>query len=387
MTIADLAILGGGCSGLSLGRELARAEASGRRIPKTVILEPRLTYTDDRTWCFWATPDHSHAHLVRHHWHAWEFSTEGQSAIQKSQDNTSYQCISAGAFYSEAIEAIERADRVTLKLRTRVKSVSTHSNHVVVETCGGTLRSKWVVDTRPQSFGRDDREVLRQVFVGAEVRTERDAFDPLVAGLMTNMCVDDLRFRFTYLLPFSRRHALVEETRFSTQDIPRDRLLSDLDDTLSNRIKCGGVETLRTEAGCILMTTEMGSSGGSDRVVLAGTVGGAVRASSGYAFLRIQRWARHCASRLYAGAGPVAHPAEPIWRSSVDRLFLRVLCVQPGVTPSLFMSLGSSLSAKTLVRFLSDDCRPIDFIRVASVLPKRPFLRELIPSIKWGRSL
>jgi lycopene beta-cyclase len=203
---------------------------------------------------------------------------------------------------------------------------------------------------------------------------------------MTDMKVDELGFRFTYLLPFSERQALVEETRFSCQTVSRDRLHSDLDATLATLVT-GSVEKLRTEAGCIPMTTERASSKGVDRVVRAGTTGGAVRASSGYAFFRIHTWAARCADQVRGGGGPIAHPAEPAWRSAVDRLFLRVLRVQPELTPSLFMSMGRHLSAKTMVRFLSDDCRPRDFLRVAGVLPKRPFLRELMLSLKEGQLL
>jgi hypothetical protein len=46
--------------------------------------------------------------------------------------------------------------------------------------------------------------------------------------------------------------------------------------------------------------------------------------------------------------------------------------------------MGQHLSAKTMVRFLSDDCRPADFVKVASVLPKRPFLRELLLAWRQG---
>lgn len=112
-------------------------------------------------------------------------------------------------------------------------------------------------------------------------------------------------------------------------------------------------------------------------VVTAGTAGGAVRPSSGYAFLRIQAWAAACAERVQAGEAPIPHPPEPHWRRGADQLFLRVIRAQLDVAPIAFMAMARHLQPRLLVRFLSDDSTFADFVRVASVLPKAPFLRAL----------
>ncbi len=51
------------------------------------------------------------------------------------------------------------------------------------------------------------------------------------------------------------------------------------------------------------------------------------------------------------------------------------------------MSMGKYLSVKTMVWFLSDDCRFSDFVRVVNALPKAPFLRELAMSWRQRRLL
>ena len=117
---ADLIILGGGCAGLSLAQRLAES-SSGIRV---LVLESREAYHHDRTWCFWAGPNHRNAHLVKNHWDAWGFSTDGQQAVQRSRDGTSYQCIPADGFYRHAMQLIEQSDRIALKLGTRVNNVS-----------------------------------------------------------------------------------------------------------------------------------------------------------------------------------------------------------------------------------------------------------------------
>jgi lycopene beta-cyclase len=78
---------------------------------------------------------------------------------------------------------------------------------------GADLRGRWVFDTRPTPPARPGRVALLQHFRGWRVRTAQDRFDPSVAGLM------DFRppqprggVAFGYVLPTSRREALVEYT-------------------------------------------------------------------------------------------------------------------------------------------------------------------------------
>ncbi len=188
---ADLIIVGGGCAGLSLASKLARLADRHR----TIIIEPRKSYHHDRTWCFWGKRDHQHAHLIAHRWFAWRFTTGAYAATQVSADGTSYQCLPSKHFYDDAIGVIEQSDQVALELGVIVEGVADCSTYVDVHTSNGTLRSRWVVDTRPPSNRADNHALMNQLFVGAEVQTSQDCFDPSATGLMEDMSVDDLGFR------------------------------------------------------------------------------------------------------------------------------------------------------------------------------------------------
>ena len=67
----DIAILGGGCAGLSLARELTNLSYSKR----VIVIEPRTIYEHDRTWCFWAEAQHSLSEIVSNKWQHWRFSS------------------------------------------------------------------------------------------------------------------------------------------------------------------------------------------------------------------------------------------------------------------------------------------------------------------------
>ena len=70
----DLAIVGGGCAGLSLACELERQQDRHSKL-SVMIIEPRLVHQHDRTWCFWARKLGADKALVAHSWPAWRFST------------------------------------------------------------------------------------------------------------------------------------------------------------------------------------------------------------------------------------------------------------------------------------------------------------------------
>jgi len=58
----DLIIIGGGCAGLSLAARLSRY---GGDAPRTLVVDSRTSYTNDRTWCFWKLPGASALDLVQ----------------------------------------------------------------------------------------------------------------------------------------------------------------------------------------------------------------------------------------------------------------------------------------------------------------------------------
>jgi lycopene beta-cyclase len=112
-------------------------------------------------------------------------------------------------------------------------------------------------------------------------------------------------------------------------------------------------------------------------VVLAGIAGGALRDASGYAFLRIQRWATACADSLARGEAPAPHPVEPWVRRQMDRIFLQAVRAHPERTAEYFMAMAKGAAPKRLLRFLTDRATVGDLIGIIASLPLRPFLAQL----------
>ena len=75
----DVAILGGGMSGLALACHLDERNAQGnQRIRKAVVLEPRTDYQRDKTWCYWQQLPGLFDQAITHTWSRWEVRSAGR---------------------------------------------------------------------------------------------------------------------------------------------------------------------------------------------------------------------------------------------------------------------------------------------------------------------
>lgn len=344
------------------------------------IVEPRTHYEDDRSWCFWRPEHHDLSDLVSHSWDSWCFSGDTGPAISHRVAGLRYQYVRGIDFYERALQRIESAANI----RTHV---GVHATELVplgdgpdalvrVETDRGSIQARYVIDTRPRPMPA----VLYQSFSGVEIESEHPLpFDPREVGLMDSMATDAGGMHFRYTLPLGPTRAVVEWTRFSTTPVPRAILSRELDAELEV-LGLAGARVIRREGGILPMGT-LGAPPEVPRGVLfAGNSGGALRAASGYGFLRIQNWARACADVLERGGPPVGHPAEPWLRRSMDRIFLQAVRADPERVPEYFLALAGGVPAAALVRFLSDSARLTDYAHLIASLPKVPFLSQIAPS-------
>jgi lycopene beta-cyclase len=381
---AELVILGAGCAGLSLAARLARSArgahpGAGHDV---IVVDPRTEYTDDRSWCFWRPERHDLADLVSHSWPGWRFSDRAGSVAHHRVDGLHYQYVRGRDFYARARERIASSPSVRLHSGVTAHGIHAEDGTVRVQTDHGQLVARQVVDTRP----RTTDALLYQSFSGVEIESEHPlSFDPREVGLMDDMAADSEGMRFRYTLPFGEHRALVEWTRFGTAPTPFELLAAELEAELA-RLGLGGARVIRREQGVLAMGDARPGPPPMAGVHLAGIGGGALRAASGYGFLRIQNWARMCAARLDRGEPAVGHPPEPWLRRSMDRLFLQAVRADPERTPEYFMALARGVSAPSLVRFLSDGARPDDYARLIAALPTLPFIQQLFSRPTIGAS-
>ena len=369
---ADLVILGGGLAGLSLAERLARRGAGGR----VVVVEPRERYVDDRSWAFWTPPHSRLAESATARWTQWRFGVRGGAHVIAAAPGWCYALVRSAAFYDAALDAIEGSPNVTLLRGARAGSIDRGDEGLRVQTSAGTFLARHVVDTRPPAAARVAASTLQQSFLGREIALDA-ATDGAVAEVMGDMRCDAKGFAFAYVLPLSPRRVLVEITRFARGAHGPASLAGDLEALLAAR-GWASARVCREEHAVLPMgLPEDTGAAHVAGVVRAGTAAGALRAASGYGFLRIQRWAERCTDAIAAGRAPLGHPPEPALRRWMDGVFLRALAAEPERAPEFFLKLAARVPGAALVRFLSDEARPADLLRVIAALPPAPFLRAL----------
>ncbi len=365
----DVAILGGGCAGLSLAVRLA---GSGLRV---TVIEPRAVYEDDRIWSFFRTRRDPFEACVRASWSKWYVSSAGVT-VRRTSDTLRYESVSSGAFYQSALEMCRAAPNVDLHMGTSV--VADPEPPVTdrpwrIETSAGQLTSRHVIDTRPtgQTTG------YGQSFLGQEIRVGFDAFDPAEVPMMCFAALRPDRVDFVYILPFEPDHALVEVTTFGAGMPDIDEHRTWLNAEIGRLVRGRSFEILREERAFIPMALPRSDDlVVAPRYVHAGLRGGAARPSSGYAYQRIQQMAEACAAQLLRGADVIDLTIDSGMTRFMDGVFLRVLQRRPDLGPAIFTSLFQNVPEDRLERFLSGSNAPLDRLTVMASLPTELFLRN-----------
>lgn len=388
---SDITIIGGGSAGLALAFHLA--EQGNDRLSVTV-LESRDEYFNDRTWCFW---DFNELHenlrpIIRKSWQNWSFSDEKRSIVHHSAVHP-YCAVSAGSYYETVLACLDVLDNFNIVKSCEVKSITTHKEGYIIATSEGEISSKYVIDTRPpihdyhfkkssSAVPRNSElfsgSILYQIFFGVEVELDHDFFDVSTVELMANMTEGHDGLAFRYVLPYSANRALVEYTTFTPHFFSAQQLKSDCLSALELLLGQGKFEIVYEE-GAVLPMGFGGVRSSRNNLLYAGIVGGSVRDSTGFAFIRTQRWAARCAAELANGRLSPSMDCDTRVDKYMDKTFLRVLRKHPQLAPKLFMNMAQNLSAEAFARFMMEKSTWLDYLKVILAMPKKPFIQQ-IPS-------
>lgn len=364
-------ILGAGLAGLSLAVQLVR---HGVREP-IVVVDQRTEFGRDRTWCTWASPDLPFLELSRHHWSTWEVVTTAGAGRGTSRARP-YVHIDSADFYAVALDELERAANVEVRLGERVTDLGDGWAQTSRERLEGQIHDGLAMSSPAL---RQTRMDLWQAFHGWEVQTDTARFDPGVATLMDFRVDQDEGVNFLYVLPYAPDRALVEHTSFARGGPARHKRRKALAAYLGD-----GYEIVHEERGRLPMTTAPIPARRSERTNAIGIAGGALRPSSGYAFSRVQAHSIAIARAVAAGQ-PTPERAGLRRRGALDNVFLHALATEPEAFPERFRALVERVPGTVFARFMTDQSSPRDEARVMAALPVRPFARAAIAAASSDR--
>ncbi len=384
----DYLIVGGGAAGLSLAYHLAQEpRLAGQRV---LLIEPEAKDQNDRTWSYWSAEAGPFDHLAVGEWDKIAFRSPGFEQVLQLH-NYRYRTIRGLDFYQFVQQALAARPAQFTVVRGAVAELTETATDVVARTAAGPeYRARYAFDSRPPAIARrpDKYRYLLQHFVGWEIETDHDVFNPDAMELMDFRGPQHHEARFIYVLPFGPRRALVEYTLFSGEVLAKAEYEAHILDYLQNTLGLASHQYRITaeEIGAIPMTDHPLPARAGARVINLGTRAGRAKPSTGYAFQRIQAQSARLVAALATTGHPPADPTGDQWQFHwFDTLLLDIMQRQGETTRDLFAQLFRRNPVERVLRFLDEKTSWTDNLRIMNSVSAGPFLYSIAQVLR-GRT-
>lgn len=238
----DAVIVGAGSSGLSLAAHLADSRWRDRHV---LIVDDGRRPVRDRSWALWTR---NPGWLVPAVTASWDTLAVASSTDARRLAIVPYRYHTiAGAHLFDVVGArVDSTPHFQFATGT-VHRVTDGVDAATVRVDDVDIRARWVFDSRG-SASTPGCPFLQ--FLGWEVESRTDAFDPGVATFMDFRGSTKGRVSFAYVLPTTARRALVEVAEYRWSSSAAD-LAEGLDRYLRLALRLDAWTVLRTEAGVL----------------------------------------------------------------------------------------------------------------------------------------
>jgi lycopene beta-cyclase len=267
-----------------------------------LIIDRAAKDANDRTWCYWTKDGHPFPELVHHTWPQLSFR-DYRGEVASKMGQYEYGMVRSADFYRHIKTQLRENPNIHF-LRANVEKTISLPDGAKVFAGGQWYRAGKVLNSifdpakiRP----RENEYLLYQHFKGWWIETDTPAFDPQKATLMDFRTPQRGDGRFFYVLPFSEKEALVEFTIFSQKLLDQKDYDFYLRKYIGEKLGLRNYTVQEEEFGVIPMTNASFPRHSSPNIVNIGTPAGAVKPTTGYAFLNIVRNSKAWAQELVDG--------------------------------------------------------------------------------------
>ena len=365
----DYIIAGAGCAGYSLLYHLLQDPFLCKK--KILVVDTNFNKGNDRTWCFWEDTDGPFESIVCKKWSNIEI-LKGRMQRLLPTAPFEYKMIQGIDFY-QYISAFAKGFDIVEWIASKILSINTAHGGARVQWEGGAANADYVFSS---INGERIQSKLWQHFKGIVVEFDNAVFDDTVARLMDFNVPQMDATAFMYLLPLTDKKALVEYTLFSPTILASAEYDHVLDAYMEEHYKGIGYKIQHSEIGAIPMTSKKLTSN-DGAVVSIGTMGDAVKASTGYAFQFIQKQTQQIVSqlKLNQALNPAVHHTR---HQFYDAVLLYILEHQKMAGDEIFARIFEKNTAATVFKFLSNTSTLLDDIKIMTSLPTQIFLPAAI---------
>ncbi|MEM6770811.1 MAG: FAD-dependent oxidoreductase, partial [Bacteroidota bacterium] len=346
----DIAVLGGGLAGLSILYHLEKAgKLAGKRV---LLVDPEgRKAAHDRTWSFWEIGEGPFEDLVYHRWKTVTVHDDERDVV-RPLSQYEYKLIRSTEFYAH-VNAVLDACPAIERLQARAEDVTPQDRGVTFKAAGAAYRADLAFSSIPQHLRprQIKQPYLDQHFRGWFITTDEDTFDPNQAALMDFRTPQHGEPRFFYVLPFSKRKAMVEMAIFSNNHLRREEYDALIQEYIAAYWTQGTYTIDHTEEGNIPMTSYPFTRRDRDLIYI-GMPGGATRPSTGYTFYGLQRQLKRVTQDFPKLSNLRAWPRRHLM---YDATLLRILQENRLEGQKVFVDMFASNSADLLFAFLNGE--------------------------------
>ena len=339
---------------------------------------------NDRTWSFWSKGDDYFSDIIFHKWPSIRFASSTQNKLLNAAPY-SYCMIRGIDFYDYAKNIIQNNPQIDF-VQERVTNILEQPGFVQVETDSSTFTSPFVFNNIPRNVptaentNNGKHHFVWQHFKGWFIETPQKAFDSEEAIFMDFRVPQDDETRFFYVLPTASNKALVEIAIFSPEIPTSEFYDAYLEQYISEILQIPEYTILEEEVGAIPMTTFNFQSSRTKRIIPIGTNGGSVKASSGYAFTRIQNRMSQLAQHVVDNKVETYSVKQNRY-DLYDKTMLNAILTNKTQGAKVFDSLFARLDAKTIFKFLDEEGSFLTDLKVFTAPPKWPFIKAFFQEL------
>ena len=362
ITKFDIIIIGFGLSGITLLLEFLK-----RTNKKILILEKKKKLERDKTWCFWNKPANIFTKKNRKSWKK-IIVMFGNKKITKYDESLSYNQIFSDDLYDYGKKKLNQTKNSKLLLGQNIKKIEENKDGICIESNNKLYLAKYVFDSRPSKLisGR-----LVQHFCGVEVEASKNIFKTNEVILMNFQKHTD-KVHFFYILPFTKKKALVESTYLSNVIFKKNKYISDIHKFLLSKYPNVSFTNNYKEIGVIPMY-RFKRENPYNNFFKIGTADNWVRMSSGYAFQNSFKNSKEIVRRFIANRKiKIKERKITIF---LDKIFCKFIQNYPSEAQKIFLIFFEKLKIQTIVKFMNDDYNILDVLKILFILPKIRLLK------------
>ena len=374
--IYDFVFAGAGAATLQIVQKLIKSGKFSKA--SILILEQDSNKKNDRTWCFWEKKEYNNwDEHVENQWDKIYFNSPTFD-LKTTIAPFAYKKIRSASYYDQMRKQIQNSPSIEIRYEKVISHLES-SNLVEINTDSNNYKSSYFFNSVlnwSKIKGQKKYPVLQQHFVGWFIKTKENSFDSKAATFMDFDIPQNGNTRFMYVLPFTKKKALVEYTLFSKDILEAARYEREIREYLTKK-NIRNYEIYDTEKGSIPMSSYPFSKHNSKRILYIGSAGGWTKASTGFTFKFIERKATKLALFLENNTDMrLFDKKNRFWW--YDLLFIDVLANYNNKGSVLFTRMFKRNKVNTILRFLDEKTTIKEEIGIILSFPAGMFIKQVL---------